>query len=1159
MQDVLHLSATGVKLPAVCAGQEGRCALAQLLFRGLFGAAFIATAFAGPAGLQRCFDAACGSLVEGDFKFHFRGRGYTLLLGSAEAALAFVSGANNATVLRVRFIGGDREAKSVELEQLPGKSNYFLGSDPKNWRTNVPTYGKVRFRAVYPGVDIVYRATEESFEYDFELAPEASPRAIRMDFEGAEKVVTEASGDLRVRVHGRDMFVRKPVAYQNIMGSRRAIPGRYRARGKKQFGVELARYDDSKPIVIDPVLTFSTYLGGWTTDESGGIAIDSSGNIYVTGNTVSDNFPTSAGAYLRSCRGCPHFPVAFVTKLDPTGSTVFYSTFIGGRVSAENPLHAAAIAVDAAGNAYITGDTFTADFPTTAGAFITNVSAPSAAFAVKLDASGSLVYSTYLGPSGSGSGIAVDSLGSAYVVGSTSAVDFPTTAGAFQRARAGAMPSFDAFIVKLDPSGSEAKYATYLGGSDRDSGDAIAVDDDGNAYISGTTNSRDFPTTPTAFQKTYGGVGGCCSGVGDAFVTKLNSTGSALIYSTFLGGDQGDIGSGIALNGTGDAFVTGFTYSLNFPTSPGSFRPHVEHGDGYIARVNRDGSALVYATYLGGAASPPRVAVDVTDTAVIVGHANSDDFPTASPVQATGGELGVGSAFVEKLNASGSVPIFSTFLGGKSAPDVANAIVLDKAGNAYVAGQAVSTDFPTTQGALQSSKPGGTDVFVAKISNIRLPVASVSTSEVRFADQLVGGTSAAVTVSLTNNGDAALNISEVSTSADFPLANSCGASLPAGSRCAIELRFVPVTGGRRSGLLTIGDDAYRSPHTVSLSGTGINPVPAVSSLSSFSEVAGGPAFTLTVAGSNFVPGETSSGISGSVVRWNGVNKPTTFVSSGKLTAAISARDLAAPGVAQISVFNPEPGGGSSNPLILTVTSPQFSSTNAASYAPRDILAPSTISYGGAAKIAPALLIAPEGPWPTALGGVQLEITDSQGQSRLAPIYFVSTDAIGYLVPADVVPGPAAVRLTTSTGAILMGAFNVDVISPGLFTANASGSGAPAGFWIRVAADGGRTQDYLFDATKPTGSRSPAPIDLGTSSDQLYLSLYGTGFRNAERASATVGGVSVPVYGFAPAAAYQGEDVVNIGPLPRSLAGRGEVSVLLTFDGKPANTVVVAIH
>jgi hypothetical protein len=668
-------------------------------------------------------------------KFLNRGRGYSLFLTPTEAVLALSprptegEGQGEGAVLRMRFVGANLKTRVEGQEKLPGIVNYFIGNDPKKWRTNIPTYAKVRHKNVYPGVDLVYYGNQRQLEYDFVVAPGADPNRIKLAFQGAEDIRIDGQGDLILQVSGGGVRLLKPNVYQNINGKKQIIAARYILQASSvpsplegegqgegagvpvQVGFQVAAYDTSRPLIIDPVLFYSTYLGGNGSDAAFGIAVDAAGNGYVTGGTDSTDFPTTPGAFQTAGNG-----VAFVTKLNPTGSGLVYSTYLGGT----GGVSGFGIAVDAAGNAYLIGVTSSTNFPTTVGAFQSTFGGDSDAFATKLNPTGSgLVYSTYLGGTADefGFSIAVDSVGNAYATGRTGSANFPTTVGAFQTTFAGGL--FDGFVTKLNPTGSGLVYSTYLGGSGTDSAvfAGIAVDTVGNAYVTAETGSTNFPTTPGAFDTSLDG--------GDCFVTKLDPTGAALAYSTYLGGSGGELCIRIALDTAGNAYVTGSTDSTNFPTTAGAFQTIYGGGlsDVIVTKLNPFGSGLLYSTYIGGTGDDEGagIALDAAGNAYVTGFTDSTNFPTTvgafQPASA-----GDGDAFVTKLNPSGSGLVYSSYLGGGGF-DWSLAVALDALPNpnAYVTGQTDSTNFPTTPGAFQTTNGGDLDAFAAKITEAAVP------------------------------------------------------------------------------------------------------------------------------------------------------------------------------------------------------------------------------------------------------------------------------------------------------------------------------------------------------------------------------------------------------------------------------------------------------
>lgn len=717
--------------------------------------------------------------TDGRVRFFSRGSGYSLFLTENEAVIALrrasdaqraakkVSGRMTASprkeisvpgaTIRMELAGTDGVLRPAGEEELPGKANYFIGNDPGKWRTNVPTYAKVRYAGVYPGVDLVYYGNQGRLEYDFIVAPGTDARKIGLKFRGAEKLNLDEQGNLLLGTDGEDVRLEKPVVYQVVDGARRAVEGGYTLIAGTTVRFEVGEYDHSKPLVIDPVLAYSTYLGGSGYDSGNGIAVDSAGNAYVLGSTGSANFPKTAGVFQPTLHTSGQFSSnAFVTKLNASGSALLYSTYLGG----SNNDKGFGIAVDSAGNVYLTGATQSSNFPTTAGAIQHSLAGVINAFITKLNASGSaLVYSTYLGGSNQdqGNGIAVDSAGNATVTGTTGSTNFPT-ANALHSSLRG--PT-NAFVTKVNPGGSALIYSSYLGGSNRDSGQGIAVDPNGNAYVTGQTTSTDFPTTAGVFQPTLGGV----SGVADAFVTELSPSGSALVYSTYLSIGS-TMGRSIALDSSGNAYVTG-SAGPNFPTTAGAFQPSLPASasfNAFVTKLNSSGSALIYSTYLGGSNndSGTGIALDSAGNAYVTGSTNSTNFPVSNAFQPFFGG-GFSDAFVAKLNPNGSALVYSTYLGGSN-QDQGNGIAVDSGGNAYVAGTTSSSDFPTSN-AFQGTFGGGGDAFVAKLSAAAVQQGDFSGSfDHGTASATLGGQATyvlTVTPSGGFTGDVALRVSNL--------------------------------------------------------------------------------------------------------------------------------------------------------------------------------------------------------------------------------------------------------------------------------------------------------------------------------------------------------------------------------------------------------------
>jgi hypothetical protein len=630
--------------------------------------------------------------------------------------------ASSASVkLYMQVLGANMASRIVGAAELPGKVNYFIGNDPAKWRTNVPTYAQVKYENVYPGVDLIYYGNRGCLEYDFVVAPGADPGSIALRFRGGSHVAVDQNGDLLL--NSEDVRFQKPVVYQETNGARKPVESRYVMTADNTIHFAVVDYDHSKPLIIDPVLVYSTYFGGSGGDFGTGIAVDASENAYVTGRTRSSNFPTANAIQ-------PTYPTgsiqgtAFVTKINASGSALVYSTYLGGSVPASDA--GSGIAVDASGNAYVAGSTTSSDFPTTVNAIQPTSPSGQAGFVTKINASGSaLVYSTYLGGTladGCNS-IAVDSHGNAYVTGFADSSDFPTVNALQSTLGSGAQAN--AFVSKIDANGSAFVYSTYLGGGGVDNfdvGSSIAVDGSGNAYVTGFTRSASFPTA-NALQLTLKGI------VQNAFVTKINANGSAFVYSTYLGGsntsddtpkDPGDQGNGIAVDSYGNAYVVGETSSADFPTAHPLQSTLKGATDAFVTKINAGGSALIYSTFLGGSGldGAGGVAVDALGNAYISGgFTESSNFPAINALQPTFGGALLDS-FVAEINPSGSALVYSTYLGG-SGDDFGRGIALDSLGNVYLTGLTRSTNFPTANPLQQHQPgtPGNGSAFVTKIGS----------------------------------------------------------------------------------------------------------------------------------------------------------------------------------------------------------------------------------------------------------------------------------------------------------------------------------------------------------------------------------------------------------------------------------------------------------
>ncbi|MCC6392275.1 MAG: SBBP repeat-containing protein [Bryobacterales bacterium] len=634
-----------------------------------------------------------------EVKFLARAHRFNLLLTNSAAILRHHRGGGSPTGLAIEWLGANPHASLEGVSRTGGTSNYLFSSLSAHCLRSVPHYQRVRYDSLYPGIDLVFYDNNGKLEFDFVLSPGADLSDIRLAARGARAMRIDDAGDLVLGTARGEFRLAKPLLYQPSPQGNRPVEGGFVLEGGNSFSFRTGPYDRQQPLIIDPTLSTS-YIGGQDVDIVSSVATDSSGNIYITGYTASTAFPVSTTPLKNSLIAGD--ADAFVMKLNPTMTTILYSTYLGGSF----PDYGRAITVDSTGAAYITGSTI-GRFPTTTGAFRELASVTPAPFVAKLDPSGAtLSYATYLDGAGAGMAIAVDSSGSAYVAGSTYTATFTTTTGAFQRTYAGGT---DGFVVKLNPTGSSQVYSTFLGGSSEDQITGIRVDSSGAAYVAGFTSSTDFPVTAGAYRNAN-------SGSTDAFVAKINSTGAALVYSTFLGGSNLDRAHGIDINSSGEAYVAGQTYSSSFPTTPGAFRTtHGGAADGFVARLNAAGSGLLYSTFLGGAGTclvndPFRqyacdgafsVALDSAGQAWVAGVAGNG-FPLSGAIQPSAG--GNGDAFVAQLNAAGTSLPFSTYIGG-GAGDVALSVAVSGAGGTIVAGFTNSTDLPVN--SLQTTRGGG--------------------------------------------------------------------------------------------------------------------------------------------------------------------------------------------------------------------------------------------------------------------------------------------------------------------------------------------------------------------------------------------------------------------------------------------------------------------
>ena len=661
--------------------------------------------------------------------------GYSLFLTSQEAVVSLRGAAQP---LRLAWSGANPRPEVSGQESLPGIRNYLRGNDPAKWQRGVPTYAKVRYSDLYPGIDLVYYGRQRHLEYDLVVAPGADPARIRLRLAGMDTMKLDEQGALQLQVAQRTLSLSKPVIYQEAAGKRKAVDGGYILLADNQVGLRLGAYDTTKPLIIDPVLNYSSYLGGTGAEQGKGVAVDGSGSVYMVGQTASTDFPFTIGTKTASDTD------VFVAKFDSTSGTLLAATFLGGSGTDRG------FAIVADNTAvYIVGDTSsTSTFPTVNNDQPGYGGGSTDAFVAKLNTNLGLVFSSYLGGINTDEalGIALDDSaggGNIYVSGSTLSNDFPTTGGSSFNAgtttgnncsdpsSGSPIPCSDAFVVKYDNDGVK-QYAVYLGGPREEVATAVAVNSAGEAYLTGITYSTvSFPgVTKSSFNETING------GPGDAFIIKLNSDGT-VSYGTYLGGNGFDQGQAIALDNAGNVYVAGITNSSNLPVVNPLQTTFLGGGlDAFVVKMDPTITSPVYLTYLGGSQQSTTVPFSGQDqafgiavkgsgstaVAYVVGETMSADFPENTPLQSIwlgGGKNGWGDMFITQIGSTGVLG-WSTFLGGGD-DDWANSVALDGSGNLYVAGSSYSTDFPTTANAYQASLAGSSDAVLLKLSDTSAP------------------------------------------------------------------------------------------------------------------------------------------------------------------------------------------------------------------------------------------------------------------------------------------------------------------------------------------------------------------------------------------------------------------------------------------------------
>jgi uncharacterized protein (TIGR03437 family) len=1049
------------------------------------------------ASLPMNFEPNVGQAPRG-VHYIARGARYSVRLESSGAVLLLEPSRR----IAISFPRGRTKMLPQGVDRQEGKVNYLLGNLSHNWHSNVPTFGRVRYEAVYPGIDVVYYGQQGRLEYDFQVAPHADPSRIRLHFEGAGRPRLEENGDLVFSSVSEMFRQHQPVAYQERNGVRTSVEAHYRVLPSGDAALALGTYDASLPLVIDPTLSYASYLGGSGNDAISSIKVDATGALYVAGFTSSASFPT-----------------------------------VGG-------VQAGYKGVNAAGQYFQFGDAFVAKFSPT----------------------GTLVYCTYLGGSDDdlAAALAIDASGNAYVAGATRSTDFPVTAGAIQSKFGGAsedpfMKTGDAFVVKLNPAGSQILYATYLGGSMNDMALGIATDASGNVAVVGATLSTNFPTTPDAISTTFRGAANLAiQDTGDGFLTRLDATGK-LLYSTYIGGQSHDYARGVALDAQGNAYLCGSTFSSNFPVTDGVAQKAF-HGvesstdfthysdDAWVMKVSAQGT-IVYSTYLGGSFRDTAfgIAVDALGNAYVTGHTMSNDFPVTnnSKYGGTGGngqagDFVLGDAFVTKLSPDGSTLVYSMYLGGPG-DEIGDDVTVDASGNAYVVGYTLSTNFQVTSDALQKTfgglggqgtdtggpPPEGTfnfgDSFISKLD----PQGAMLYSS------FFGG----------SGDDVAMAVAVDSGGNVYIGGNTMSHDLPLGSH-PVQTTFAGST------ILGPRGDAFVAKFDF---GGKLQAVPAKISFLAGAPTTGAAGATLSPAVTVQVEDATGAAIQGLNVTFSGTNASVNPVSaltdaSGKASSIVTLGNTAGAALVTASVAGLAPVN-----LSLTVTvavqGPTVGSVvNAASFLQYVAVAPGSMITLFGTGMATTRADAGTVPLPTNLGGTKVRVNNI-----LCPLIVVLATQINAQLPYEVATGDASVTVELNGVVSAPFAFKVQAAAPGVFVYGDNRAVAQ-----NVAADGSSTVNAADNPVIPghpmviyiSGEGAldnPVPSGAAAVSDPLS--------RPVASYSVTVGGKTAVVdfVGMTPGLVALGQANIRIPDL-----NPGDYPVIVTIGEQKSNAPNITV-
>lgn len=903
-----------------------------------------------------------------------RGARYSVRLEKTKTLLT----SSEDKVFAISFPGANAQEPGIVGAPLLATTNYLIGNNPKAWRRGIANFSSVRYRALFPGVDIVYYGQEGQLEYDFEVAPGADASKIRIRFSGGGRPSIDANGEIVFT--GTELRQKKPVAYQESGGNRVEVTASYRIAQNGEVELALGEYDRAKKLTIDPTLAYSSFFGGSGNDAITSIRVDATGALYATGHTTSSNFRTSSGALQTSYKGRGSasgtlaFGDAFVAKFSPSGALV-YSTYFGGNGEDLGT----SIAIDAAGNAYVAGATSSTDFPVSATAVQRLFGGVSEdfflsrgdAFVAKLSPDGKqIVYATYLGGSlNDGAwGIAVDSGGNAVVVGDTFSTNFPTTANAISRnfrgsANVAIWASGDGWVAKLNATGSTLTYGSYLGGQSSDLARSVALDAEGNAFICGYTFSSNFPVTVGAYQTQFRGVetSNYNNAADDGWVMKLSPQ-NTLVYSTYLGGSARDSAFGIAVDAAGNAYVTGRTMSSNFPVTSGAVRAafggsgangnanDLVQGDGFLVKLNPAGSALLYSTFIGGSGDDigSEVAVDAQGNIYVTGFTLSSNFSVSPdalqrtfggfggqgfPIEGAPAPAGIantGDAYLLKLNAQG-VMQYASYFGG-SQDDAAYGLAVDSAGNVYIAGNTLSPTLTLGTGPVQAAYGGtGTsprgDGFLAKFDfGGRFAAVPAKLSFVAGAPSsgIVGGALAApVTVEVLDASNAPAEGVVVGFSATNATVNPASATTGSNGRATTQVTLGATTGTAKLTVTVAGLAPITFDITINPAGAVPTVAAVVNGASFVADLA--PGSWITVGGTNLAPARADltslpmpTILGGVRVRVNGVAIPLLVVLGTQINGQLPFETPLGQGSLTVEVNGVQ---SASFPIVVKATAP----------------------------------------------------------------------------------------------------------------------------------------------------------------------------------------------------------------------------------------------